>query len=200
MHPALRYLLSTGNLVGCAAAAVVAELFLTGVIASWWFPLAAVAYAAGALAFWRPAPKTLKPGLDTADYLAWLRSEALPKLPPEAGQRLERILDMAAEVWPRLKDLQAQGLVQVENRSQLKQTLTMFLPELVTNYLKLPTAYARTYKVDGKTPLMLMNDQLDLLETHVRDIRDHVYAKDIDSLLSHGKFLREKLDSTLKLG
>lgn len=200
MNPVQRYVLSTGNLAGCAAAAVVSVLFITGVIHQWWYVLALLAYGVGVAAFWRPAPKVLAAGLDTADYLQWLRDVALPKLPQEAASRLAHILEMAAEIWPRLKEMQQQGLVQVENRTQLKQTLTIFLPELVVNYMKLPATYARTHKVNGKTPLMLMTEQLVLLETHVQEIRDNVYAKDVDSLLSHGRFLRDKLDPSLKLG
>ena len=200
MNPVKRFVLSTGNLAGCAAAAGVTGLFLGGVVHAGWYALASIAYAAGVAAFWRPAPQVLAAGLDTQEYLDWLRKEAIPKLPQEGASRVQSIVDLATEIWPRLKEMQEQGLVQAQNRIQLKQTLTMFLPQLVANYLKLPASYARSHKVNGKSPLDLMTEQLDLLEKHVREIRDNVYAEDVDALLSTGRFLQEKFDSAMPLG
>jgi hypothetical protein len=162
--------------------------------------MALVGYAAGVVAFYRPQPKSLPQGLETKDYLEWLRVVALPKLPQEAASRLQHILDLATEIWPRLKEMEAQGLVQVENRTMLKQTLTKLLPDLVQNYLKLPAVYAKTHKVEGKTPLMLFSEQLSLLEAHVVEIRDGVYAEEVDGLLASGRFLQEKFDKSMRIG
>lgn len=200
MGPLTRYMLSNGNLAGCAAAGLTTLLFLLGVIENYWLVLACVAYAAGALAFWRPVPKQLPQGLQTQEYLDWLRLQALPKLSGEAAATLSRILDLVGELWPRLKELQEQGLVQVENRTMLKQLLTQLLPQAVETYLKLPSLYATTHKVNGKTPQALLVEQLMLLEGHVQAIRDGVYSKEIDSLLANGRFLKEKFDTTLQIG
>lgn len=200
MGPLTRYMLSNGNLAGCAAAGLTTLLFLLGVIDNYWLALSAVAYAVGAVAFWRPAPKQLPQGLETKEYLDWLRQQALPKLSGEAAASLQRILDMATELWPRLKELQDQGLVQVENRTMLKQTLTQLLPQMVENYLKLPAMYAKSHKVDGKTPQMLLTEQLAMLESHVMTIRDGVYSNELDKLLANGRYLQEKFDKTLQIG
>jgi hypothetical protein len=200
MSPVTRFMLSNGNLAGFIAAALVTVLYLVGVLGSLWFPMALVGYAAGVVAFYRPQPKSLPQGLETKDYLEWLRVVALPKLPQEAASRLQHILDLATEIWPRLKEMEAQGLVQVENRTMLKQTLTKLLPDLVQNYLKLPAVYAKTHKVEGKTPLMLFSEQLSLLEAHVVEIRDGVYAEEVDGLLASGRFLQEKFDKSMRIG
>lgn len=194
------YLLSNANLAGCGAAAAIVGLYLVGIIASFWFPLAIVAYGLGVAALWNQEPSVPKPlaeGLDTQAYLDWLREKVLPLLPPEAAGSLKRILDMATEIWPRIKEMQDQGLVQVENRTMLKQTLTKFLPDIAQNYLKLPSVYAKTHKVDGKTPMLLLTEQMNLLEVHVTKIREGVYAHDVDALLANGKFLQEKFSPGL---
>lgn len=199
MKPLERYLLSNGNLAGVTAAALTAGLYLVGLIEHYWIALMAGAYVAGAVAFWQPAPTQLQGGLETQEYLTWLTTEVLPKLTGEAAASLSRILAMATEIWPRLKEMQEQGLVQVENRALLKQTLTQLLPDIVTSYLKLPTLYAKTHKVEGKTPAQLLVDQLVLLEEHVATIRDGVYAQQVDALLANGRYIQEKFNSSLRI-
>lgn len=194
MNGIKRYLLSSSNMVGCSAAALVSFLFLLGVLNAYWIGLACIAYTISALAFWRPATKSLAPGLDTMEYMAWLSKEVVPNVPIESASTLIRILDVVNEIWPRLKEMQEEGLVQYSNREEIKQALTVFLPELVVNYLKLPSKYARTHKIDGKTPALLLEEQLKMLETHINAIRDNVYAKDVESLRTHGRFLKEMLD------
>jgi hypothetical protein len=200
MNPVARYVLSNGNLAGCAAAVGMTVLFLVGALSHYWLVLSVVAYAAGAVAFWRRTPEQLPQGLETQEYLNWLRAHVLPQLTGDAAASMQRIIEMASEIWPRLKEMQVQGLVQVENRTMLKQTLTQMLPEMVTTYLKLPAVYAKTHKVDGKTPQLLLTEQLMVLETHVMQIRDGVYAEDVDSLLANGRFLKEKFDTSLHVG
>lgn len=203
MRVIMRYLLSNQNLAGCAAASGVIGLFLTHVLTGWvWIPIAVTGYAAAAFVT-KPVQSELAllpEGLSTEKYLSWLNLEALPNLPPEAAVRLRNILDLANEIWPRLKEMQEQGLVQVQNRTMLKQMLTQMLPQLIQNYLKLPTIYAKTHRVDGKTPLMMLIDQLTLLESHITELRNGVYAQDVDSLLASGKFLQEKFSQSLRIG
>lgn len=199
MNPVKRFLLSTGNLVGCAAAALVALLFILGVFKAFWIVIAVGGYGLGVATFWRPQPTAYEEGQDTAYYLNWLRVEGVPKLPSQASLRLTRILEMVDEVWPRLKEMQTQGLVQYASREEIKQVLTVFLPELIQNYIRLPVAYARTHKVDGKPMDMLLEEQLEMLEAHVQSIRENVYAKDVQALRTNGRVLKEMLDPTMML-
>lgn len=199
MNPVKRFLLSTGNLVGCAAAALVALLFILGVFKAFWIVIAIGGYGLGVATFWRGAPNAYEEGQDTAYYLNWLRMVGLPKLSNDAARRLKRILSMVDELWPRLKEMQTQGLIQYASREEIKQVLTVFLPELIQNYIRLPVAYARTHKVDGKPMDQLLDEQLEMLETHVQRIRDNVYANDVQALQTNGRVLKEMLDPNMML-
>ena len=199
VNPVVRFVLSTGNLVGCAGAALVTLLFIVGIFKAFWPILAVAAYGLGVATFWRPAPKAFEEGQDTAYYLNWLRVVGLPKLPNEASARLARILEMAEEMWPRLKAMQTEGLVPYASREEIKQVLTVFLPELIQNYIRVPLAYARTHKVDGKSMDVLLDEQLELLEAHVQSIRDNVYSKDVEALRTNGRVLKEMLDPSMML-
>lgn len=199
MNQVKRFLLSTGNLVGCAAAALVTLLFIVGLLNSFWVVIAAAGYGLGVATFWRPEPKTFEEGKDTAYYINWLRVVGLPKLPAAPAARLGRILAIVDEVWPRLKEMQTQGLVQYASREEIKQVLTEFLPELIQNYIRFPVAYARTHKVDGKPMDALLDEQLEMLEQHVQRIRENVYSKDVEALRANGKVLKEMLDPNMML-
>lgn len=199
MNQVKRFLLSTGNLVGCAAAALVTLLFIVGLLNSFWVVIAAAGYGLGVATFWRPEPKTFEEGKDTAYYIDWLRVVGLPKLPSASAARLGRILAIVDEVWPRLKEMQTQGLVQYASREEIKQVLTEFLPELIQNYIRFPVAYARTHKVDGKPMDALLDEQLEMLEQHVQRIRENVYSKDVEALRANGKVLKEMLDPNMML-
>lgn len=195
-----RFLLSNGNLAGGIAAAGVVGLYLAGIIQDYWMALATVAYAGGFVSMYRPSVQTLPDGVSTQESLDWLRDKVLPKLPPDAGAVLSSILDITAELMPRLKDMEAKGLVQTENRVMLKQTITRYLPDIVESYLKLPPVYARSAKVaDNKTPNQLLIEQLTLLETHVAEIREGVLSKEVDGLLANGRFLQDKFSKGFRL-
>lgn len=196
---AKRFLLSTGNLVGCAAAALVTLLFILGIFNTSWILIAIGGYGLGLATFWRPTLKAFEEGQDTAYYLNWLRVVGLPKLPREAAVRLGDILDLVDEIWPRLKAMQTQGLVQYASREEIKQVLTVFLPELIQNYIRVPIAYARTHKIDGKPMDQLLDEQLKLLEDHVRSIRENVYSQDVEALKTNGRVLKEMLDPAMML-
>ena len=73
------------------------------------------------------------------------------------------------------------------------QTATSYLPEALGGYLRLPRAFADKRPVSkGKTSLMVLCDQLDLLGNKMDEILDAVCRADADALISHGRFLDEK--------
>jgi len=195
-----RFLLSNSNLAGCGAAAAVVALYLTGMIHNYWFMLAALGYGAGYSSMLRPAPKQLRNEASSTETLAWLRETALPKLPSESARVLTSIIEVMEELMPRLKELEGQGMVQAQNRTMLKQTMSRFLPEVLEGYLKLPAVYARNTKVEGgKTPNQLLVEQLTLLHNHVLEIRDGVYSAEVNTLLTNGRFLQEKFSRTFRI-
>lgn len=195
-----QFLMSNSNLAGCGAAALVVGLYLTGMIHHYWPVLAGLAYGSGYMSMMRPAPKVLLEGASTTQSLEWLRTEALPKLPTEASRVLSNIVEVVDELMPRLKEMESLGLVHAKNRTMLKQTLNRFLPDAVTSYLKLPALYARNTKVDGhKTPTHVLVDQLNLINSHVLEIRDNMLSDEVNELLTNGKFLQEKLTKSYQV-
>src|SRR5215471_19432339 len=85
----------------------------------------------------------------------------------------------------------------------LQRTATDYLPTSVRYYVSLPADYATTHVVqDGKTPLQVLQDQLDLLDDQMAEISDAVNQRDSDRLLAQGRFLEERFgrrDGDLKL-
>ena len=76
------------------------------------------------------------------------------------------------------------------------RTATSYLPEAVAAYLRLPRDYADHRAVDGgKTSLMVLCDQLDLLASKMDEVFDAVCRADADALIAHGRFLADKFGS-----
>jgi len=72
-------------------------------------------------------------------------------------------------------------------------TATSYLPEAVGGYLRLPREFAdRRVVSHGKTSLMVLCDQLDLLGVTLDRISDAVSREDAQALVAHGQFLAEK--------
>ena len=72
-------------------------------------------------------------------------------------------------------------------------TATDYLPEAVGGYLRLPREFADNRPVDrGKSSLMVLIDQLDLLASTMDKVFDAVCRADAAALVAHGRFLQEK--------
>ena len=72
-------------------------------------------------------------------------------------------------------------------------TATDYLPEAVGGYLRLPRQFADSRPVDrGKSSLMVLIDQLDLLASTMDKVFDAVCRDDAAALVAHGRFLEEK--------
>ena len=111
------------------------------------------------------------------------------RVPPMVEARVERIVGTVREILPRL-DQRGAGSLQAHS---VMATATSYLPEAVGGYLRLPRAWADSRPVSrGKTPLMLLVDQLDLLAVTMDRILDAVLRADADALVAHGAFLQEK--------
>src|SRR3954451_16226682 len=72
-------------------------------------------------------------------------------------------------------------------------TATDYLPEAVGAYLRLPRQWADTRPIEnGKTSLMLLVDQLDLLGATMNQILDAAVRVDAEALTPPAGFLQEK--------
>lgn len=111
------------------------------------------------------------------------------RAPAAVTARVHRIGTRVAEMVPRLDRM---GVASLEAHTVVA-TATSYLPEAVDAYLRLPREFADQRVVsDGKTSLMLLCDQLDLLGATLGKISDAVSRQDANALIAHGDFLAEK--------
>ncbi len=137
-----------------------------------------------------PAPAPRAPTTD--DLLAALvRVEQLVAdgaVPAVVASRVNRVVRVVRETIPRLGNLG--GSAQAYS---VMATATDYLPEAIGGYLRLPRQWADTRPVDkGKTSLMILIDQLDLLGSTMDKVFDAVNRADAAALIAHGRFLQEK--------
>ena len=110
------------------------------------------------------------------------------KVPDLVASRVRRICATARDTIPRLS--QVGGTRDVHS---VMATVTSYLPEALGAYLRLPRSFADRRPVDkGKTSLMVLVDQLDLLAATMDQIFDAACRADAEALVAHGRFLAEK--------
>lgn len=111
------------------------------------------------------------------------------RVPADVMGRLTSIRQRIVELLPQAADLPGGS----QDLYMLQRTATDYLPTTVRMYLALPPAYATTQVVqDGKTPLQVLADQLELLDGQMAEIGDAVRRRDTDRLLAQGRFLEER--------
>jgi len=131
-----------------------------------------------------PTPEQIADSLAKVDQLA-----ADGNVPPAVLSRVHRVTRRLRETLPRMRNA---GLDSAEQYS-LMATATDYLPEAIGGYLRLPRQFADSRPVDrGKTSLMILIDQLDLLGATMDKVFDAVCRADADALVAHGRFLAEK--------
>lgn len=105
------------------------------------------------------------------------------------ASRIQRIDETVREMVPRLDRLGGMS----RQGHTVVATATSYLPEAVEGYLRLPRDFAdRRAVYKGKTSLMILCDQLDLLGGTLDRISDAVSRQDATALVAHGQFLAEK--------
>jgi len=114
-------------------------------------------------------------------------------VPAVVASRVDRVSRTVRDTIPRLGNLGA-GSPQAYS---VMATATDYLPEAIGGYLRLPREWADSRPVDrGKTSLMLLIDQLDLLAATMDKVYDAVNRADAAALIAHGRFLEEKFGHT----
>jgi hypothetical protein len=140
------------------------------------------------------APRlVLPPAPKATDVLAAVaRVDALVDegaVPAPVASRVRRVTAVVRETVPRLDRLGA-GSPQAYS---VIATATDYLPEAIGGYLRLPRDWANSRPVDGgRTSLMVLIDQLDLLARTMDQVFDAVCREDAAALVAHGRFLAEK--------
>lgn len=111
------------------------------------------------------------------------------RVPPIVAARIRRVDETVREMVPRLDRLGGMS----QQGHTVVATATSYLPEAVEGYLRLPRDFADRRAVHkGKTSLMILCDQLDLLGGTLDRISDAVSRQDASALIAHGQFLAEK--------
>lgn len=120
---------------------------------------------------------------------ALARTEQLAResgLHPFVIARVGRVARVVRDTLPRIESA---GLGTSESYAVMA-TATDYLPEALGGYLRLPRDWADSRPIDnGKTSLMLLIDQLDLLGTTMDKIFDAANRADAEALIAHGRFL-----------
>ncbi|GAB3621969.1 hypothetical protein GCM10027418_00510 [Mariniluteicoccus endophyticus] len=141
-----------------------------------------------------PEGAVTTPPVPTADDIlnALDRTEQMARdarLNPIVLARVGRVANLVRETIPRLRAL---GMGSSDSYAVMA-TATDYLPEALSNYLRLPRDWADSRPVEnGKTSLMLLIDQLDLLGATMEKILDAVARQDANALIAHGRFLQER--------
>ena len=131
-----------------------------------------------------PTPGDITASLDSLDARV-----TNSDLSSAVAYRVGRITGRLRGTLPRMSDA---GLTSVDQYS-LIATATSYLPQTIGAYVRLPRDWADTRPVDaGRSSLLVLIDQLDLLGATVDKIDDAVSARDAQALIIQGKFLAEK--------
>ncbi|MGN8247307.1 hypothetical protein ACTHAM_001481 [Cellulomonas soli] len=134
------------------------------------------------------------PSAPTADDLevALVRVEAMVAagaVPAPVASRVARVVRVVRDTVPRLDRLGAGS----QDAYDVMATATRYLPEAVGAYLRLPREWANSRPVDnGRSSLLVLVDQLDLLGRTMDQVLDAVTRADAVALVAHGRFLAEK--------
>jgi hypothetical protein len=141
----------------------------------------------------REPPQLDLPPVPTSEQtlaeLAAFEAEVTGRVPPLVASRVQRITAIVRDTVPRLDQL-GPGSPQAHS---VVATASSYLPEAVEGYLRLPRSFADNRPVSGgKTSLMVLCDQLDLLGATMEKIFDAVCRADAAALVAHGAFLAEK--------
>lgn len=138
-------------------------------------------------------PAVVLPRVPTGDELLAAVDRIGPQIrgrvPSMVQFRVDRIVVVLRDTIPRLNQLGAGS----RDAHSVMATVTSYLPEALDGYLRLPRTFADERPIEGgKTALMLLIDQLDLLLATMNQIFDAVCRSDAEALLAHGRFLAEK--------
>jgi hypothetical protein len=136
----------------------------------------------------------------------------------EIRDGLQRLLNsirgrVADDIYARVESIRDSILVTLPKNSSagsdaadpnvylIRQTALTYLPQALDSYLAVPRLYAERRAVaDGRTPHDVLLEQLDLMDTKMREVAEDVVRHDSERLLAHGRFLAERFaTSSLQL-
>jgi phage shock protein PspC (stress-responsive transcriptional regulator) len=137
-------------------------------------------------------------GDDLARSLEDLVTRTRGRVPDDIHAKVVSIRATILSVLPQITEL---GAGMTQESFNLRQTAREYLPDALEKYMSLPPGFAETHVLsNGKTAQETLLEQLELLDSTVKDIVGDVYEADADALVVHGRFLKEKFaDSPFSL-
>ena len=131
-----------------------------------------------------PTEDDIRAALDKAEKMA-----ADGHAPEPVVARVGRTTQTVRAILPRIANL---GL-DSQDAYNVVATATDYLPESLASYLALPRDWADTRPVaNGKSSLLLLIDQLDLLALTMSRMFDAANRRDASALVAQGQFLDTK--------
>lgn len=131
------------------------------------------------------------------DELNRLMHTVKNRISPDSYTHLQNIQSSIMSVLPQL----VAGRFANQDLFTIKKTVFDYLPATLENYLKLPSVYASMHVVqDGKTPKMLLNEQLALIDNSMQQVVHSIYNEDAQALLVNQRFLEHRLQQPNFLG
>jgi len=111
----------------------------------------------------------------------------LNRLPPDVEKKVDRIRRKAAVLGqhPDRFPIGSRDLYVVQ------RTASDYLPATVNAFLEVPSWSVETPTADGRTPLQMLHNQLELLERKLDEIAEQVRKQRVDNLLANERFLEE---------
>lgn len=200
MRGLLGFLRSRKNVVACLLALLGFALHLVGLLGAFW-PLAVIVlYLAGLLLVPNPRRRQLPAaGFDPQEVRSAVdRAYEMThgRLPADVQSKVAEIRSEILALLPHLDQFPLGS----EDLFVIRRTATDYLPTTIKTYLSLPAAYATSRTVrEGKTPLDLLKDQLELIDSEMDEITEAVHQRDSERLLTHGRFLEERFGRQTEL-
>jgi hypothetical protein len=193
MERALHYLGSAKNIVGCVLALGGLVLHFVGLLGPVWPAVVVALYLIGALVV--PSPRAEEPRQERFNPERVQRALdgsvdlARGRLPADLQARVGSIRQRVLELLPRAADLPGG----TQDLYVLQRTAGDYLPSALRMYLALPPNYAASQVLaDGRTPVQVLRDQLQVLDEGMAEIAEAVHQRDSDRLVAQGRFLEER--------
>jgi hypothetical protein len=197
------FLYSNGNIAGSLLAMSGLALFFGGIIHAYWWAIVAGLYGAGVLVWPRNdlAKMAERTELSTemlAQQVRKLIDSVAQGLPKEALEFLRSIQGTLSELLPRLQELRDRGIISAKDSFTVVETVRRYLPDTLAAYLRLPKFYAQMQTLaDGRTASQTLLQQLQVLDSSLKDIAKSAFAGDAEALISNGQFLQDKFSEKL---
>src|SRR5271166_1910572 len=202
-RPLQLFFYSTGNIAGCLLAMGGLGLFFGGIIHAYWWAIVAGLYGVGALGWPRSdlagtAQRTELSTEHLAQQVRKLVDSVAHGLPKDALEILHSIQGTLSELLPRLQELRERGVISAKDSFTVVETVRRYLPDTLAEYLRLPRFYAQMQTLaDGRTASQTLLDQLQVLDSSLKEVAKSAFAGDAETLVSNGQFLLAKFSEKI---